>query len=114
MPSSSCNVNLVHFFFNSAFVRKMVRVPKMEITSCASGGGGMLCVCWGGLILFKHSYPLKIGAEENTPSIYGFDQRPIHSETTIILGITFLNPPGQIEMCMVLNKIDTRIKESLR
>ena len=81
---------------------------------CLGGRGDVVCVWEGCLILFKHSYPLKIGAEENTPSIYGFDQRPIHSETTIILGITFLNPPGQIEMCMVLNKIDTRIKESLR
>ena len=41
-------VNLVHFFY-SAFVRKMVRVPKMEITSRASAGegGGGCCVCVG-------------------------------------------------------------------
>ena len=63
-------------FFYSGFVRKMVSVPKMKITSCASAR----VRGEGGLTLFKTLLPAKIRAEENTPSTYGFDHRPIHSE----------------------------------
>ena len=80
------------FFFILPSLEKWLGYLKWKLHLVPQWGmGGVLCVCvcGGCLILFKHSYPLKIGAEENTPSIYGFDQRPIHSETTIILGITF-------------------------